>query len=97
VIVRLMGDAQYRVDDTLRERLQELDDQASAALEREDEAAMDGHLDEMWKLVQAEGQLLPLDDLHPSDALIPPSDLSLEETRKLFSEDGLIPDLPSSG
>jgi hypothetical protein len=95
VIVRLMGDAQYRVDDALREKLQALDDQASEALEREDEAEMDRHLDEMWKLVQAEGDLLPFDDLHPSDALIPPSDLSLEETRKLFSEDGLIPDLPT--
>jgi len=94
VIVRLMGDAQYRVDDALREDLQTLDEQAAEALEREDEAAMDGYLDEMWKLVQERGELVPFDDLHPSDALIPPSDLSLEETRKLFSEDGLIPDLP---
>jgi hypothetical protein len=96
VIVRLMGDAQYRVHDELREKLNELDDQAAEALERNDEAAMDGFLDQMWKLVQAEGELVPFDDLHPSDALIPPSDLSLEETRQLFSEDGLIPDLPSS-
>ena len=94
MIVRLMGDAQYRVDDALREDLQTLDEQAAEALEREDEAAMDGYLDEMWKLVQERGELVPFDDLHPSDALIPPSDLSLEETRKLFSEDGLIPDLP---
>jgi hypothetical protein len=94
MIIRLMGDAQYRVDDELREKLQELDDQALAALEQEDEAAMDGYLDEMWKLVQAQGDLLPPEDLHPSDALIPPSDLSLEETRQLFSDDGLIPDLP---
>jgi len=79
VIVRLMGDAQYRVDDALREDLQTLDEQAAEALEREDEAAMDGYLDEMWKLVQERGELVPFDDLHPSDALIPPSDLSLEE------------------
>jgi hypothetical protein len=96
VIVRLMGDAQYRVEDALREKLQALDDQALQALEREDEAAMDGYLEEMWRLVQAEGELLPADDLHPSDALIPPSDLSLEETRELFSEDGLIPELPGT-
>jgi hypothetical protein len=95
VIVRLMGDAQYRVDDELRARLNELDEQAQGALEREDEAAMDGFLEEMWKLVQAEGEQLAPDDLHPSDALIPPSDLSLEETRRLFSDDGLIPELPA--
>ena len=90
-----MGQAQYRIDDGVREKLQELDEKAGSALEREDEQEMDGYLDEMWKLVEAEGELLPADDLHPSDALIPPSDLSLEETRQLFSEEGLIPDLPT--
>jgi hypothetical protein len=45
--------------------------------------------------VQSEGELLPASDLHPSDALVPPADLSLEETRQLFAEDGLIPDLPT--
>lgn len=95
MIVRLMGEAQYRVDDSLRGRLNALDDEALAALERDDEAAMDGHLLEMWRLVQSEGELLPAGDLDPSDALIPPADLSLEETRQLFAEDGLIPDLPT--
>jgi len=48
----------------------------------------------MWQLVQSEGERLPDESLEPSDVVIPPSDLSLEETRKLFSEDGLIPELP---
>ena len=95
MIIRLMGEAQYRVDDSLRERLNALDDEALAALERDDEEEMDGHLLEMWRLVQSEGELLPASDLDPSDALIPPADLSLEETRQLFAEDGLIPDLPT--
>ena len=39
MIVRIMGGGgQYRVDDSLLERLNELDDEASAALERNDEA-----------------------------------------------------------
>ena len=33
-------------------------------------------------------------DLSPSDLIIPPPDLSLEEARELFSGEGLIPDLP---
>ena len=95
MIVRLMGDAQYRIDDAARDRLNALDDQAHAALERDDEEAMDGYLAQMWQLVQSEGEPVPFDDLHPSAALIPPTDLTLEETRQLFSDDGLIPDLPS--
>ncbi len=94
MIVRLMGEGQYRIDEGVRSRLNELDDKAMQALERNDEAELDGYLDQMAKIVRGEGTALELDDLHPSDLLIPPSDLTLEETRQLFSEDGLIPDLP---
>jgi hypothetical protein len=98
VIVRLMGgDGQYRVDDSLLERLNELDDQAVAALERNDEAELDAKLDEMADLVRSGGEALPEDDLSASDVVIPPSDLTLEETRRLLSDDGLIPDLPAAG
>jgi hypothetical protein len=95
MIVRLMGEGQYRVDDGLREQLNELDDRALAALEQDDEPALDDLIDEMWQLVRERGEHLADEDLSPSDLIIPPSDLSLEETRKLFSEDGLVPDLPS--
>lgn len=95
MIVRLMGEGQYRVEDDLREQLNELDDRAVAALEQDDEPALDDLIDEMWQLVRERGEHLADEDLSPSDLIIPPSDLSLEETKKLFSEDGLVPDLPS--
>jgi hypothetical protein len=95
VIVRLMHEGQYRVEDGLRERLNELDSQAVEALERDDEEALDGYLDQMWQLVRSEGEQLPAESLETSDVVIPPSDLTLEETRALFSDDGLVPDLPA--
>lgn len=95
MIVRLMGEGQYRVSDELRERLEALDEEAMAALADEDEGELDAKLDEMAELVRAEGERLPDEELSPSDAVIPPSDLTLEETRQLFSDDGLIPDLPA--
>ena len=95
MIARLMGEGQYRVDDGVREQLNELDDRALASLEADDEPALDAVLDEMWQLVRARGERLPDEDLSASDLVIPPSDLTLEETRQLFSEDGLVPDLPS--
>jgi hypothetical protein len=94
MIVRLMGEGQYRIDDQLRGELDELDTRAVGALDSEDEPALDDVLDEMWALVRERGERLPDDDLSASDLIIPPSDLTLEETRKLFSEEGLIPDLP---
>jgi hypothetical protein len=95
VIVRLMGEGQYRIDEGLRAQLNELDDRAVAALESDDEPALDQILDEMWALVRDRGEQLPDEELAASDLIIPPSDFTLEETRKLFTDEGLIPDLPS--
>jgi hypothetical protein len=95
MIVRLMGEGQYRIDDELRSQLNELDTRAQGALDADDEPRLDEVLDEMWRLVRERGEQLPDDDLSPSDLIIPPSDLTLEETRNLFSDEGLVPDLPA--
>jgi hypothetical protein len=95
MIVRLMGEGQFRVDDSLVDSLNELDDRAQAAVEAEDEPELDWVLDRMWSLVRDEGEPLPADDLSTSDVVIPPSDLTLEETKRLFSLEGLIPDPPA--
>ena len=94
MIVRLMGEGQWRVDDSVRERLNALDEEAVRALERNDEAALDGKLEAMWELVRSQGEELPADELSASDVVIPPADLTLDETRQLFEGEGLIPDLP---
>lgn len=95
MIARLMGDGQYEIDEALCTRLNELDDKAVAALEANDEEQLDGYLDQMAELVRSEGTRLADDDLSASEIVIPPSDLTLEETRQLFSDHGLIPDLPA--
>ena len=95
MIVRLMGEGQFQVDDGLRAQLDELDDRAQAAADADDEPELDRVLDDMWQLVQDRGARLADDDLSPSDVVIPPSDLTLVETKRLFSDEGLIPDLPA--
>ena len=37
---------------------------------------------------------LPDEYLSPSEGIIPPDDLTLDEARELFEDEGLIPDLP---
>lgn len=95
MIVRLMGEGQFRVDEGLTSQLDELDSQCLAALDRGDEPELDRALDAMWRMVRAQGTRLPDEELVASDVMIPPSDLTLEETRLLFSEHGLVPDLPA--
>jgi hypothetical protein len=93
VIVRLMGEGQFRLDGHSLERLNELDDRAQQALDREDEADLDRCLDEMAALIKSSGERVPDDELATSDAIVPPSDLTLEEAKQFFSEQGIIPDL----
>ena len=95
MIVRLMNEGQWRVDDSLQQELSRLDDEAVAALERNDEEGLDATLARMGELVRSRGEQLPPEDLSTSDVIIPPPDLTLEETRQLFSDAGLIPDLPA--
>jgi PspAA-like protein len=95
VIVRLMGEGQYRVDDSILEELHELDERATAAADAEDEDTLDHALEQMFELVKSKGTPLGDDEVFPSDALVPPSDLTLEETKELMSDEGFIPDLPS--
>jgi PspAA-like protein len=95
MIVRLLGGGgQYEVSDDVVARLNELDDRAMAALDQSDEEELRALIARMVQLAEAEGRQLADDDLSTSDLVIPPPDLSLDETRALFSEQGLIPDLP---
>ena len=95
MIVRLSGEGQYRVADDVVQQLDDLDDKAQAAVDADNEPELDRTLDEMWALVRRAGEPLPDEDLSPSDFVIPPSDLTLEETKRLFSSEGLIPDVPA--
>lgn len=94
MIVRLMGEGQYRVDDALLERLNEVDDAAVRAVEAEDEQALRECLEQLARLVREAGERLGDEHLGASDLIVPPTDLTLAEAKELFSGEGLIPDLP---
>jgi PspAA-like protein len=93
MIVRVMGEGQWRVDDALAGRLAELDAETERAVERDDEQALHAALAALVDVVRGGERL---DDAHlgSSDAIVPPPDLTLEEARRIIHHDGLIPDLP---
>jgi hypothetical protein len=95
VIVRLMGEGQYRLDDGARERLNEIDNRVTEAVEADDENVFRKQLTELAEIVRREGERLPDDDLSASDLIVPPNDLTMDEAKELFAGEGLIPDLPA--
>jgi chromosome condensin MukBEF complex kleisin-like MukF subunit len=96
MIVRVMGEGQFEVDEEVAKGLNDLDEQAARALDAGDAEQLSELLRRMADAVRTNGTRLPDDDLSPSEAIVPPDDLSLEEARELLEGEGLIPDLPTA-
>jgi hypothetical protein len=94
VIVRLMGEGQWEVDDGVRARIDELDADTERAVSEGDEHALHSALGAMHQLVRDSGRELGDDHIGASDVVVPPDDLSIDEARELMHGEGLIPDLP---
>jgi hypothetical protein len=92
VIVRIATEAQYRLTETAVDRLNELDNEAVAAVEAGDEARFTELFEQMLDFVRSEGSALGDDELEESDVIMPPPDLTFAEAKAEFTGDGLIPD-----
>jgi hypothetical protein len=91
MIVRILGEGQFSVDEAVTVELNKLDTQLEAAVERNDETAFSAALHGLLDQVRALGAPLPSDALEPSDLILPSPDSSMDEVRKLLTDDGLIP------
>jgi hypothetical protein len=92
MIVRIMAEGQYRLDEEAAERVNALDNEAVAAVEGDDEDAFHTAFEQMLELIRTEGEHLRDDDLEPSDVIVPPADITFVEAASDFTGDGLIPD-----
>jgi PspAA-like protein len=93
MIVRIMGDGQYRLDDSLAPHLAELDAATEDAYATGDQKALRASLASLTAAVKLNGERLPDDGLDESDSIVPPVDLTLEEADRLMQGDGLVPDI----
>jgi hypothetical protein len=92
MIIRILGEGQYKLDESLLDRVNKIDNQIvnHVSHNNKDEFAKD-----LVNLISTIKELAePLDpaEILPSDIIIPPSDLSFEEARQVFCDDGLIKD-----
>jgi hypothetical protein len=92
MIVRIMGEGQYRLSDDVRERVNELDNAAVSAVSADDEDGFHEAFEEMLQLIRSEGEHVADDEIENSDVIVPPADTSFREAAADFSGDGLIPD-----
>ena len=93
MIIRILGQGQYVVEDRYADELNGLDTSLERAVESADEAAFRDALLALLAKVREVGECLPDDVLQPSDAAVPGDDATLDEVKDLLvgSGDGLIP------
>jgi hypothetical protein len=92
MIVRIMGEGQLEVAESDLDRLNELDGELLAALERGDEREFHSTLCALLAAVREAGTPRPAAALEPSDLILPAEEATVEEVRRLLRDDGgLIP------
>jgi hypothetical protein len=90
VIVRILGEGQFRVGDDAAAKLTALDKDLDAAVRDDEGAAFTAALHAAVALVRASGTPLPADEIVTAEYILPFSDAGVEEVRKLLA-DGTIP------
>lgn len=92
MIVRIAGEGQYTLPDADADRLNQLDNEAVAAVEAGDREQFAQLWAQMLELVKTDGSEVDGEDLDASDVILPPRDISFEEAQAEFTGEGLIPD-----
>lgn len=93
-IVRIMGQGQFTVDNTTLKRLNEIDDSIVqlVSTERSDDIEFRKRLTELTSIVESNGQPLDPKEIIQSDIILPSTDLSIDEAKRLFKGEGVIPE-----
>lgn len=91
MIIRIMGDQQYEVKSSILDQLNKIDNKIVELVAKGDEKNFRKELLRMINLVRKKGKPLDPRVIVESQLIIPPEDLTLEEARKIFTGEGIIP------
>jgi effector-binding domain-containing protein len=92
MIVRISGEAQYRLADEQARQLNELEGEVVAIVEGGREDGFAQAYARLLGYVREHGERLPDEELAGSDVILPPADISFQEAGREFTGEGLIPD-----
>ncbi|MDQ4067146.1 MAG: hypothetical protein M3114_06125 [Thermoproteota archaeon] len=94
-VVRIMGHGQFTVDSRTLKKLNDIDNAIVelVSTERSDDAEFKKRLIELSNLVVENGRPLDPHEIIRSDIILPSADLSIDEAKKLFRGEGVIPEI----
>jgi hypothetical protein len=85
MIVRVMTEGQYELEESAVEALKHEDEALLAAVHAGDARAFSEHLGRLLVMVR-QGHKVAHDVLRPSDLVVPPPDLSVREAQQLLEQ-----------
>jgi PspAA-like protein len=91
MIVRILGEGQLEVPESAADELNQLDAALESAVERSDEASFRSALAALLARIREVGSPTEAGDLRPSELIIPQPDATMDEVRRLLTDEGLIP------
>jgi hypothetical protein len=94
-IVRIMGHGQFTVDGRTLKKLNNIDNSIVelVSAERSDDTEFKKRLTELSNIVIENGKPLDPHEIIKSDIILPSADLSIDEAKKLFRGEGVIPEI----
>jgi hypothetical protein len=91
VIVRILSEGQYELDDEAVAELNALDDELTRSIDTGDDGAFRAALSSLLAKVREAGKALPVDSLQPSDFVLPDPDAHVDDVREMLGDEGLVP------
>ena len=95
-VVRIMGEGQFVVDDKTLNRLNKIDNSLVQLVSNDrsdNNTEFKKRLLELVDIVEQDGKRLDPKRIIPSDIILPSVDLSIDEAKKLFKGEGVIPEV----
>jgi PspAA-like protein len=94
-IVRIMGQGQFTVDGKTLKKLNDIDNAIVELVrqERSDDMEFKKRLTELNNMVVKNGKPLDPREIIKSDIILPSADLSIDEAKRLFRGEGVIPEI----
>jgi len=99
IVARIAGHGQFKLNKETLDKVNKLDNDIVSIVEKDDsdkkkqEREFREKLIEIMDLITAEGKALPEKEIVQSDIVIPNPDVSVEELKKIFTGQGLLPDI----
>lgn len=92
MIIRIMGEGQYRAPEALCNELNKIDNKIVALVAEGNAREFRTEFMKLISEIKGKGEALGVEEFLESDIIVPPEDLSFEEAKAIFTGEGIIED-----